>query len=250
MTWRYHCLLCFSYVIMMNSVSVTSSYWIFITVTTPESWCGILHCFCYTDYCSRAPLQGTILYVIKLCYTDLYEPSMDTIFQFILSGYSVITPWYQRRQDDPPRMIRRLYMMTSSKWIHFPRYWLFVRGINRSAVKSPHKGQWRGKLMISLICSWINGWENNQPQHCCTWTVKTAICQWFPWKFNHQSFFLKARLYISLIYWGLEKNCHRFVDSIFKLLFLKENIPINVMKYERKTIPTTFEKRLGLKQHY
>ena len=39
------------------------------------------------------------------------------------------------------------------KWKHFPRYWPFVRGIHRSPVNSPHKGQWRGALMISLICA-------------------------------------------------------------------------------------------------
>ena len=33
----------------------------------------------------------------------------------------------------------------------FPRYWPFVRGIHRSPVNSPHKGQWRGALMFSLI---------------------------------------------------------------------------------------------------
>ena len=37
------------------------------------------------------------------------------------------------------------------KWKHFPRYWPFVWGINRSPVKSPHKGQSRGALMFSLI---------------------------------------------------------------------------------------------------
>ena len=47
------------------------------------------------------------------------------------------------------------------KWIHFPRYWPFVRGIHQSPVNSPHKGQWRGALMFSLICTWINGWVNN-----------------------------------------------------------------------------------------
>ena len=26
----------------------------------------------------------------------------------------------------------------------------------------PHKGQWRGALMYSLICVWINGWVNNR----------------------------------------------------------------------------------------
>ena len=25
----------------------------------------------------------------------------------------------------------------------------------------PHKGQWRGPLMFSLICVWIDGWVNN-----------------------------------------------------------------------------------------
>ena len=48
------------------------------------------------------------------------------------------------------------------KWKHFPHYWPFVRGIHRSPVNSPHKGQWRGALMFSLICIWINGWVNNR----------------------------------------------------------------------------------------
>ena len=47
------------------------------------------------------------------------------------------------------------------KWKHFPRYWPFVWGIHRSPVNSPHKGQWRGALMFSLICVWIKGRGNN-----------------------------------------------------------------------------------------
>ena len=45
---------------------------------------------------------------------------------------------------------------------HSPRYWPFVRGIHRSLVNSPHKGQWRGALMFSLICASINGWAKNR----------------------------------------------------------------------------------------
>ena len=48
------------------------------------------------------------------------------------------------------------------KWKLFPRFWPFPRGIHRSPVDSPHKGQWRGALMFSLICAWINGWVNNR----------------------------------------------------------------------------------------
>ena len=48
------------------------------------------------------------------------------------------------------------------KWKHFPRNLPFVRGIHRFLVNSPHKGQWRGALMISLICVWLNDWVNNR----------------------------------------------------------------------------------------
>ena len=47
------------------------------------------------------------------------------------------------------------------KWKLFPRFWPFVRGIHRSPVNSSHKGQWRGALMFSLICAWINHWVNS-----------------------------------------------------------------------------------------
>ena len=47
------------------------------------------------------------------------------------------------------------------KWKHFPRYWPFVRGIHRSPVNSPHKGQCHGALIFTLICTRINGWVNN-----------------------------------------------------------------------------------------
>ena len=62
------------------------------------------------------------------------------------------------------------------KWKHFPRYWTFVRGIHRSPVNSPHKGQWRGALMFSLIGDWINGWVNNREagdlrRHCAHYGV-------------------------------------------------------------------------------
>ena len=48
------------------------------------------------------------------------------------------------------------------KWKYFPRHWRFVRGIHRSPVNSPHKGQRRGALMFLLICARINGSANNR----------------------------------------------------------------------------------------
>ena len=48
------------------------------------------------------------------------------------------------------------------KWKHFPRYWPFVRGIHRSTVNPPQKGQWCRALMFYLICAWRNVWVNNR----------------------------------------------------------------------------------------
>ena len=48
------------------------------------------------------------------------------------------------------------------KWKHFPCYWPFMWGIHQSLVNSPHKGQWLGALIFSLICFWTNGWVNNR----------------------------------------------------------------------------------------
>ena len=58
----------------------------------------------------------------------------------LLSGLSVQSHPYNNPSHDDV-----------TKWKHFPRYWPFVRGIHRSPVNSPHKGQWRRALMFSLI---------------------------------------------------------------------------------------------------
>ena len=78
------------------------------------------------------------------------------------------------------------------KWKYFPRYWPFVRGTHRSLVNSPQKSQWRGALMFSLICVWINGWVNNSEAgdlrryrahyHVTVMTYWGAkICPYFPY---------------------------------------------------------------------
>ena len=68
--------------------------------------------------------------------------------------YSTCLPW----QSDRTHMRHDDVI----KWKHFPRNWLFVRGIHQSPVNSPHKGQWRGASTFSLICGWINDWVNNR----------------------------------------------------------------------------------------
>ena len=83
------------------------------------------------------------------------------------------------------------------KWKHFPRYWLFLRGIHRWPVNSPHKGQWRRSLVFSLICAWINSWVNNRETgdlrgHRAHYDV-TVMSEYFP---QEQS----MEWYINFIY--------------------------------------------------
>ena len=67
----------------------------------------------------------------------------------------------------------------------FPLYWPFVRGVHRSPVNSPHKGQWRGSFMFSLICAWTNGWVINRnstywERHRTQLDVTVMLC-FFVW---------------------------------------------------------------------
>ena len=98
------------------------------------------------------------------------SPADDPLSEYIrttspsLQSISDARLYALRSWTNPPDSCWKI-MMTSwhghddvIKWKHFPRYWPFVRGIHRSPVNSPHKGQWRGALMFSLICAWINDW--------------------------------------------------------------------------------------------
>ena len=130
-------------------------------------------------------------YTHKLCIQQNWSITIpwrkkmpDPLPQFLRlrSGYDVrwsyvehiCGSWKMRRYEKWPNHLwrpRNTYAVNVAnynnhddviKWKHFPRYWPFVRGIHRSPVNSPHKGQWRGALMFSLICAWINGWVNNR----------------------------------------------------------------------------------------
>ena len=94
------------------------------------------------------------------------------------------------------------------KWKHFQRYWPFVRGIPRSPVNSPHKGQWRGALMFSLICTWMNDWVNNRKAgdlkhhraHYDVMVMNMLPFIWWIWR-N-----VSSNLYIHYYFFGYSNN--------------------------------------------
>ena len=58
------------------------------------------------------------------------------------------------------------YIIISSWWRHqmetFSALLALCAENSPVPVNSPHKGQWRGALIFSLISVWINGWVNNR----------------------------------------------------------------------------------------
>ena len=84
------------------------------------------------------------------------------------------------------------------KWKLFRRYWPFVREIHRWLVISPHKGQWCGALMFSLICS-LNKRLSVLPETGIKvrekqlhpidlWDVINCPCHWYVLVAQHSSF--------------------------------------------------------------
>ena len=81
----------------------------------------------------------------------------------------------------------KFMILITAWWRHqmesFTHSWPFVRGIHRSPVNSPHKGQRRGALMFSLICVWINAWVNNREAgdfrcYHAHYSVTVMGCRW------------------------------------------------------------------------
>ena len=75
--------------------------------------------------------------------TAICDLEVNWFIKHIKPDLNNITPWWRHQMEN------------------FLCYWPFVQGIHQSPVNSPHKGQRRGALMLSLICPWINSWVNN-----------------------------------------------------------------------------------------
>ena len=85
------------------------------------------------------------------------------------SGYRnglVLTVFRQDDIADGNTCITRIDVSHDSWWRHqmekFSALLAICAGNSPVPVNSPHKGQWRGALMFSLICARINDWVNNR----------------------------------------------------------------------------------------
>ena len=134
-----------------------------------------------------------------------------------MRSWAGVTQWWQSHYWNSIKVLIIATHDDVIKWKHFPRYWPFVQGIQRSPVNSPHKGQWRGALVFSLICATINGWVNNREggelwRHCSD-SVAELDRNW--------------------TYYGIARKVHQLR---FSFAFLQRNVIQNVLHVcQRKT---------------
>ena len=136
------------------------------------------------------------------------------------------------------------------KWKHFPRYWPFVRGNHRSPVNSPLKGHWRGALMFSLICAWMNDWVNNREagtlrRHRGHYDVIVMDCGDMDMLFSkiHHGYYTWAS-------WCLN---HRQLDCLFNIYFTVNTtsaLCIAGVVTGNKWIPTTNSRQCTKRFHF
>ena len=137
-----------------------------------STWCGT----CPDDTtCSKSIIIINHVFILSQNDESMYriirvvviiKCNFLTRFMEWYRAYSfmvIITePYFNQEYDVCLLFVSTCFLnINHSWWRHpmetFPRYWPFVRGIHRSPMNSPQKGQWRGALMFSLICAWANG---------------------------------------------------------------------------------------------
>ena len=122
-------------------------------------------------YLSYHYIEDVVVWDINHYFNKLYTIWLTQYQRVILKDIGKID-WYQnatkRDKTQTAAVATAVVLKTRPtahddviKGKHFPRYRSFVWGIHRSPMDYPHKCQWRGALMFSLICACIYGWVNN-----------------------------------------------------------------------------------------
>ena len=137
----------------------------------------------------------------------------------------------------------------SCVWSNFLYNWIWKSTMMMSPVNSPHKGQWRGALMLSLICAWINDWVNNREagdlrchrahydvtvmQKMIQWNliITWYIIMWYLITWQNSGKWTRIRLWtLKEHFYTLrprQNGCH-FAEDTFKSIFFNENIRISI----------------------
>ena len=110
---------------------------------------------CLCTMCDQSPtnfMLGWSGCMWSTCGHWLKSGMVDRRCPIMFSAHSVISTWH---------MICLQHLARASWWRHQMETFSALLAICPVPVNFPHKGQWRGALMFSLVCTRINGWVNN-----------------------------------------------------------------------------------------
>ena len=102
-----------------------------------------------------------------------YKMLTNKISSSQITGVMIGSFWFQLTANNYKHGLKKMLYMSANCLPFMGKDDLMMTSSNgnifrvtghlcRSLVNSPHKGQWRGALMFSLIRVWIKGWVNNR----------------------------------------------------------------------------------------
>ena len=184
---------------LCGSISVSAYMCMYICMpiwhwhmTTPnilfiEKICVFFVCLFYCFFLDSADLHYSVSFRYFFLITSWINLFMRPATERRCYNATSSPIGWAQTQNEPCKCMHVFYhcpvFLRDIWWRHqmetFSALLAFVRGINRSPVVSPHKSQWRGAVMFSLICAWKK-WSNKQSsdliRHRAHYDV-TVICQ-------------------------------------------------------------------------
>ena len=144
------------------------------------------------------------------------------------------------------------------KWKHFRRNWPFVRKFIGPRWIPRTNGQWRGALVFSLTCVWINVWVNNgeagvsrrhrthydvivmhtvclvpRKPHKKAWLDCITWIQRRDWQCNYNKTIPNITVHSSATYCMPltcpMKLCYKCVDDVYMLTTLPSSMPMRLL---------------------
>ena len=112
-------------------------------------------------------LQSICCVFFSLCHQNVFRFTDITqgCFHGTVSSTSEVTLTNKSKIDQDQATTNHVHISCEPWWRHqmetFSALLAICVGNSPVPVKSPNKGQWRGALVFSLICVWIDGWVNN-----------------------------------------------------------------------------------------
>ena len=161
-----------------------------------------------------------------------FNPGIQqTLICIIVSGASYHIDFQCVRNGKKQGVHRNVDVIVASKHVSdrmhtnkLPTWWrhqmetfsallAFCAGNSPVPGQFPHKGQWRGALMFSLICGWTNGWLNNRE------TVDLR---------RYRAHYVVTVMYTQILRQGTLQigndrninNCRRIMTTLISILYL------------------------------